>query len=531
MQDGLLQTAVICVCLAVCASLASAVLRPKLRTRFLASPWLYSIAVVLSVLWARLPWLVAGELNADESMFLASARKLLYDAIFFRSVDGGTSGPLNYYAAVLPRLVGLPFDYSTTHLMNGVYFGAALVFLYLTARTLLPEFYARLSVLPALGAVMEFRHGDLLHYSSECVSVFLIAAGSYLLISAMGNPTPWRFVLLGVAVALLPFAKLQSGPCALILGGFGFVLARRQRIFLLLGVAGTAGAILLLIVGFGQFQEFLTTYIQYNIGYANSTLMPPWTLDRFLKFFNRAQEIAVLLKVTAANLLLIAVTEGIRWARKRERVHADFVWLFGLALFAASLYQVYRPMRDFTHYWLYIVFPAALLLIIGLRTLVAQAAAINAGVFLLLTLAIPLYWNAGLSKGDIAWLVALPPTVECRACDAISKYAKPGDLISVWGWTPQIYVRTGTIHASRESFTERQVSPYPLRPYFEHRYVEDLKRLRPLVFVDAVGPGRFAMWDRSVFAHERYPEVDALITANFDFVDEVDGYRIYVRKK
>jgi hypothetical protein len=487
--------------------------------------------VLLSVLWARLPWLVAGELNADESMFLASARKLLYDAIFFRSVDGGTSGPLNYYAAVLPKIMGLPFDYSTTHLMNGVYCGAALGFLYLTARSLLPELYARLSVLPALVAVMQFRHGDLLQYSSECVSLFLIAAGTCLLIHAIEDPDPWKFVLIGMTVALLPFAKLQSAPAALVLGGFALVLARGQKRFLLFGVAGTAGAILLVIAGFGQFQEFLTTYIEYNIGYANSTLIPPWTLDRFLKFFNSVPEIAVFVKITAVYLALVALIEGIRRTRKRERLHADFVWIFGLALFAASLYQVYKPMRDFTHYWLYIVFPAALLLVIGFRTLVAQAPGIHAAVFLLVTLAVPVYWNAGLSKGDIQWLMATPPKVECRPCDAVARFAKPGDLISVWGWTPEIYVRTGTIHASRESFTERQVSPYPMRPYFEHRYIEDLKHHMPVVFVDSVGPGRFAMWDRTAFAHELYPELNALVAANFDFVEEVDGYRIYVRKK
>ena len=46
----------------------------------------------------RWPFLLqASEYNPDESQLLAGALTLTRDPVFWRSVDGTTSGPLNFY--------------------------------------------------------------------------------------------------------------------------------------------------------------------------------------------------------------------------------------------------------------------------------------------------------------------------------------------------------------------------------------------------------------------------------------------------
>src|SRR5450432_35718 len=185
-NSGYFETAEITVALLICGALAW--LTGSRKIHVLSSATVYSLVLILSVVWIRLPWLVAGQLNVDEGMLLAGARRLVYDPVFWRSVDGCTSGPLNYYSLLLPHFFGLPFDFATTHLMNALCFGTLLMFLYLIARHFLPEAAARLSVLPVLVAVMSFRNGDFIHYTTECVSIFLLTLGTWLLVCAYKEP-------------------------------------------------------------------------------------------------------------------------------------------------------------------------------------------------------------------------------------------------------------------------------------------------------------------------------------------------------
>ena len=527
--SGYYETAVIMIVLLICGALAW--LAHSTRARFLSMPAIYSVTLVMAIVWARLPWIVAGQLNVDEGMLLAGARRLVYDPVFWRSVDGCTSGPLNYYSLLLPRLLGLPFDFATTHLMNALCFGSVLVLLYLCARLLLPEAAARLSVLPVLVAVMSFRIGDFIHYTSECVSIFLIALATWLLISAYIEPVSqtwnWKLIAIGVITCLLPLAKLQSVPVALVIGGGGLALAssRKGVPAFLAGVGGVLLIFFVFLAAFGQLAEFFRTYIEYNFRYANSSLVTPWTLTTFTNFLIGTQEIKVLLLTILAYLAFCAVMPAIGRA-----AGSAVGWIFSGVLMAASVYCTYRSMRGFWHYQLFLIFPIGLLFVIALASRMARPRHAPIAVFLVMTVAAPLYWNAGMGKGDMQALLAIPRFVECRACDVIARFAKPGDLVSVWGWAPELNVLTDTVHASRESFTERQVIPSLQIAFYQQRFVDDLKRHTPVVFVDAVGPGRFAMYDRQRYAHETCPNLEVFVQSNFDLIEDTEGCRFFVRK-
>ena len=65
----------------------------------------------------RFPFLLANEINPDETFFIAAAEKLFKDPVFFRAVDFVTSGPLNVYPLMIPAVFGISPDYVSTRLI------------------------------------------------------------------------------------------------------------------------------------------------------------------------------------------------------------------------------------------------------------------------------------------------------------------------------------------------------------------------------------------------------------------------------
>src|SRR5215831_6543568 len=68
---------------------------PARLAGLVTSRTLLFVSIAASLFAFRFPVLLAGELNPDETQFLAVAEKLFKDPVFFRSVDVGTTGPVN----------------------------------------------------------------------------------------------------------------------------------------------------------------------------------------------------------------------------------------------------------------------------------------------------------------------------------------------------------------------------------------------------------------------------------------------------
>jgi hypothetical protein len=531
----LLSSAILLICLLIFFVQIAGIVKSK---KFLGSRSLFAVTLVLAVVWARLPWLLKGQINVDEGMFLATAHKLaVFDPVFWRSVDGFTSGPINYYAVLLPRIVGLPWDFATAHLMNALCLGGSLVFLYLCARTILPEADARVAVLPALAAVMGFHQPELLFYSSECVPVLLMACAAWLLLlSFKGAPTRWTFLVLGAIIICLPLAKLQTAPAAVLLavltGALGFArLSQTGWQPLIFFAAGGAGVLIFLISAlarFGQFPLFETSFIENNLDYVNTALVPAWTLESFWQYFTGTTEITVFMSAASAYFIysLLAC---------RHRRESLTLWLAGLAFLSISVYLVYRPMRPFPHYLLFLVVPLGLMIVISHSSLLALQQPASRGtpdgkasaILLFMAFLAPLYWNPGFTRADMEALLNIPAVPECGVCGALSKYAKRGDLVSIWGWAPEVYVMTETIFSTHESFTEHQMVPYARLDYYRQRYLDDLKRSPPAVFLDAVGPQQFVS-DTARYGLHSWPALESLIASQYKLAEEVDGCRIYL---
>ena len=575
-------------------------------------PWLYCLLLIVSLFIARLPTFLPGSLNPDEAMFVAGAMKLRHYPVFWQSIDGATSGPLNYYPLTVLNLLGMPLDFATARVLNVVCIGGAIAVVYRIARLSMADWAARLTPLPPLAAAMAFRGLDFLHYSSECASVLLIAIGTWLLFAEnLSNRADWaRGVAIGVVAVLIPLAKLQASPIAatIVAGAFANALFWRRRdtwrrvFYVSLGLtAGIAGLLLFLVV-FGIFGAFQHSYITANLVKAN--IFTPVSLETFLRYclptdlkwyeggiltwllycigssyfrwrregypktsnrFIQTMLAATLLSAagawqwnrsggftwsTALAFLLIGVGLAIGTLRTLNQHRSlvsllSFRDLFVLSILCTSLYAIYRPRTNYPHYLAFLIFPLAL---VGVRTLVfSLQVSTTAGVpgsnfmtvrrailFVCFTVALPFFLRSNeLRAGHESetWMISDPASTQCAACQLVNRFAKPGDLVTVWGWEPYLYVLTGTLPASREPQTPYQISfGGPQLNYFRSRYLKDLELHPPKVFIDAVGPGQFAYGERDVYGFESIPELREYVTKNFYLAGDVDGVRVFARR-
>ena len=103
--------------------------------------------------------------------------------------------------------------------------------------------------------------------------------------------------------------------------------------------------------------------------------------------------------------------------------------------------------------------------------------------------------------------------------------------MAVWGWASEYHVQTGTYPATHELETEGLIRAGPYNDRFRPRFLSDIKRNKPVVFVDAVSPNEFWAKHRASQGHEIFPELASHIRDNYVLKEEVAGVRIYVPKR
>ena len=153
--------------------------------------WLDAIILFLFLFAWRWPFLlVANEFNPDESQLIAGAITLSHDPIFWRSVDGTTSGPLNFYVLLPLHWLGLPLDYFTARLTGLLLIGGALFACHRALANAFGRAPAWLSILPATAFFATVTHTDLIHFSTEHLPLFLMGLCFWLLTQ---RPTGGRY--------------------------------------------------------------------------------------------------------------------------------------------------------------------------------------------------------------------------------------------------------------------------------------------------------------------------------------------------
>ena len=502
---------------------------------------LYLTAAVGLLVLMRLPAILLNrELNADESQMLSHALTLWQDPVYWRSVDGTTIGPLDNYLLVLPRLLGFQLDYTSARIMGLLCVVGSLLFFFRALNMWFGSNLARVAVLIPLLFLAFTQETDFVHYSSEQLPVFLLSICLALLadLTTESRLSPRRAFWLGLVAGMVPFAKLQAVPQAglLVLGALYLAYQHYRQtqsgkplLLLLLGGITFPALVLGWIVSMEIFQDFIDFYILGNAVYAGGSGLADIP-TQFGKLILLSPDFTALLIVVA----LITIS-GILYAQRNPGQAALpgglFVPVLIMGYGLAAIYAATKSGNLFVHYLNFCVYPLGLAAALGMQRIAQNKLLLLMGPLLLLAWfglqdAVSFLKNRQLNSLISVEATSLPESPVVRA---LKPFATPTDRMVVWGWQCQYYVEAQLAQGTAENHSERSIFQHPLRDVYRRRYLSDMKRTKPAVFLDAVGKNSLWVQNVATQGHESFPELAEYIDKNYQFLGTIDGTRLYVR--
>jgi hypothetical protein len=373
----------------------------------------------------------------------------------------------------------------------------------------------------------------------------------------------------------VPFAKLQATPLALVLGAAALILiivqskkgqtAGRKWLAeagMLCGGAVVAPVLILgVVAASGAFEDFWKSYILSSIKYASAEhVLSSGKLRTLPPFIKRIVYVGYILLYPPhfgtffySGIGSLAVLAGLR--RSGKRLAAKIAWPLGavLAYCALAIMCYFAAGKPFPHYGILLAPALALftgLVFASLRTVESGSGGVPNSVLN------QVRWKAAFTVLVIGPLVLLAPLriYRCIASGGegstpwvpsivakVKAVTRAGDTLSVWGWMPEYYVRTGLPPATRDAVGHYVVSPGPMQGYYLERHLRDLRQSRPAVFIDAVNDGAFLCWNQwtAKQQHESFPELAKFIDDNYGLLAKIQLWpqvavgpaRIYVLKE
>ncbi|RRB02573.1 hypothetical protein EHT25_19170 [Larkinella rosea] len=517
-------------------------------------------------------------MNPDESQTITQAITLLRDPIYWASVDGTTIGPVNSYLLLIPSIFGFPLDYIGARVVG---LGLILLSLYFFSKGLrlfMPEKTYRLVL---LGLSIFFGWTvwyDFLHYTSE-LSSLPILTGCFYMVSAIltgrKHSVSWYFVL-GIVAGIIPYCKLQSVP---ILAGpiiitYTYIFAQRRNLFKLtsalsLGLVVPSILVLGFCLAYHVLPDFYLFYIESNLlGYKELYSQDVAQKTIWAKL--------MVLPYVIAHYLDLLPLIGICWFlgflclqvyyEDAKQISRGNRWQLGLGFITGllAIYCVASPGTRFGHHLLLLVFPIAWLIgcclaIVKDRFSVGFVQKLTIGLpstflfFILLRFTLYGFFSESSStfnphpsslkfpeRAEIEQDRAfhINPFLYCftqkmtmsesAVSREIKKLTEPEEQIAVWGWNCTYYVESQRSQGVRENQTQRCAVKNSYQAIYLSRYVADLAKNKPALFLDAVGPASLHL-NEAHYEHQNFRLLASYIAKHYKFLKVVSGVRIFKR--
>ncbi|AKD55427.1 hypothetical protein [Spirosoma radiotolerans] len=499
------------------------------------------------LLLMRLPFIAYNrELEVDESQMLTQALSLTKYIHYWNDVDGLTQGPLVSYLLILPSWFGGSFDYISARLVGFVLLSLTLLFTYRTVHNLFAA-PVSLAVFVPTAFFYLLVQGWFCELYNEYVVLCLLAITFWLFSSLYNQPYPTFGVLLalGFVSGLVPFAKLQGVPTVLVTLLFTalIILSKSPKkilslLVLLAGCLCCPLIVLVLTLLNGSFDYFLNFYLIGNFQYSYGGSIWQKALDypTFLQHSGQFIDLFITYAVLIAAYLWVSIRSSFRF-----NIRSFLVW-FGLLHVLTGFYEAIKSGYQFYHYQQFLIIPLALLSgalwdgFYATRQVPApKVRLILAGWVLLCCL------PYGIDRLVLFASSARPVTIRLYdlgqpiPVSPISKkilsYTRPGDDLTLWGWFPAYHIETQLSQATADNITFRVLMPGPQQQRHQARFLEDLKRHRPAVFVDLVNRTHsFWFLNPDVFGHEQVVPIGTYIQTHYQHVATINDERVYVRK-
>jgi hypothetical protein len=493
------------------------------------------LASMTTFILCRLPVIgLNSALNPDESQLIANASKFMTDMSTWRSVDTTSSGPINSFVLMWANALGGSGSFVTARLTLVAFLCAAWVMLFAATAgkpLLLRIVVGTLTMLCFSGASAD------LHYTSEAVSVALLALGLMVAARHINAAVGWRSLAIGAfALGLVPFAKLQAAPVAAVIGiwQFGYAAARgsgTQRIKNLaaLGAGACLPAVALLVpLALTEgLQDFWNSYIVW----AQLYVVPSLSFAQLVETVGSSSTYGFsgpIVELFFIGCLSVCACGVIGWICGLNRFHPRELQtlLLAAAVVLVSIFVVIRPGRMFPHYLYLLVIPSAFFAACSWgtraarwRPFVAHGRLMRACQTAAVALCAASFLGAVLSFSEV---MIIHPPLEVRAADRLfsaGNLLRDGDAarprLLIWGWMPQWYVYSDAIPATRDIHTYNQMMPSILRSYFRSRLLQEVNTSPPEYIIDAAASGSFWYTNPSEDGLATFPALQQIVDTQY----------------
>lgn len=474
------------------------------------SEWVLLLLLCGGVLFSRIPAIRFGhELNLDESLMLAQASRFAKDIVPWRSVDGLTSGPVNSWALLVAHWFGMPLAYSPAHLFAALLLAGTVPLLYHAAKSRYGALPASVAVTCEAIWIILNQKTDFIHYSSELASIFLISASL-----ALGE-RQWRGIFSAFLLGIVPWAKLQAAPIAVIVGIW--MLSRvfwdsdRQKgrvahtVLMLLAGLTFSVIILIMVLAGGAGGEMWNSYFVVTRYYSSSFGL--WTLLRRLALFYGS----------GTGCAWFAVLLILRLFLGKRAVSSGF-WdsLFRWLLAFVSAYACVRTGLPYDHYQL-LMLPALVLLTAATFVEWSGVEPNDTTRLRIATVALLVFATLHLHEAYYRFRAHIDypsPEESQQVSNAILRDAPSARSLTVWGWFPSLFVETGIPPSTRHAVYHFLILDTPSRDFLRKGFMEDFLRSGSEVFVEG-GPIPLSSFpDLDAYVHDRFRLSQRMDTAS-----------------
>lgn len=215
--------------------------------------------------------------------------------------------------------------------------------------------------------------------------------------------------------------------------------------------------------------------------------------------------------------------------------------LMSIVATSAAVFSVYRPHRTFPHYLFFLFLPVSAvigwLLIRQTEPLTTSRESADPP-SRFPPLALPLLVAAlVLTQATYLWGSRDPhrfrttvATVRPPVGDLVRALTSPQGRIFVWGWTPDPYLGSGHVSATRDlNLFYQFLAPDEITSYYRDRLLQDLTQHPPELFIDAIGPSSWVFQDTGTYGLDQVPEIARFVNDFYRQVAEAYGYRFFLR--
>jgi hypothetical protein len=122
------------------------------------------------------------------------------------------------------------------------------------------------------------------------------------------------------------------------------------------------------------------------------------------------------------------------------------------------------------------------------------------------------------------------PALRLPEGNLIRSLLPPNSSIVVWGWRPEIYLSAGLVPAARDTQMGRFWYANGVGDYYRQRFLRDIQRRPPGLFIDALDVSCCYLNDRSQQGFETIPAIGSYIREHYVFVGTRYNERFYLRR-